>query len=88
MPNTSFFKDLHYAARVLRRSPGFTVLAMLAMGLGIGINTAVFTAYRAIVARPLDGHNEREMVNIALLGDSGAVNYNFSFPDYEAYRDS
>ncbi len=57
------------------------------MALGIGANTAVFTAYKAMVARPLQARDPGQMVNLALLRDSGP-DFTFSYPDYEAYRDS
>jgi predicted permease len=84
----TLFQDLRYAARMLRRNLGFTAVVVLALAVGIGINTAVFTAYVAMVARPLQARDPSEMVNLALMRDSGAVDYTFSYPDYEAYRDS
>lgn len=84
----SLFQDLRYAVRMLRKSPAFTLAAIFALMLGIGVNTAVFTAYKAMVARPLDARDPGEMVNLALIRDSGAANFQFSYPDYEAYRDS
>ncbi len=86
LPGT-VFQDLRYAARMLGRNPGFTCVAVLALGLGIGVNTAVFTAYKAMVSRPLDARAPREMVNFALVRNSGA-DAAFSYPDYAAYRDA
>jgi macrolide transport system ATP-binding/permease protein len=71
---------------MLCRNPGFTVVAILALALGIGVNTAVLTAYKTIVARPLQARNPGQMVNLMLLHDSGAADYTFSYPDYEAVR--
>jgi predicted permease len=87
LPGTIFL-DLRYAARMLRRNPGFTSVAVLALALGIGVNTAVFTAYQAMVARPLQAHDPGQMVNLALLRDSGRADYTFSYPDYVAYLDA
>jgi len=81
-------QDFRYSLRQLRRNLGFTVAAVFALGLGIGINTAVFTAYKAMVARPLDAFHPQRMVNLSLLRQSGAARFTFSYPDYEAYRDS
>ena len=81
-------QDLRYGARLLYRNGGFTAVAVLALALGIGVNTAVFTGYKAMVARSLDARNPGEMVNVALMRSSGAADYTFSYPDYEAYRDS
>jgi len=87
LPET-VLQDLRYGARVLYRNVGFTAVAVLALALGIGVNTAVFTAYKAMVARSLDARDPGEMVNLALIRDSGATDFTFSYPDYEAYRDS
>src|ERR1700685_1748207 len=87
LPET-VLQDLRYGARMLYRNAGFSTVAVLALGLGIGVNTAVFTAYKAMVARSLDARDPGAMVNLALLRDSGAADYTFSYPDYEAYRDS
>jgi predicted permease len=84
----SLAQDLRYAARILCRSPGFTFVAILALALGIGVNTAVFTAYKAMILRPIDARHPGEMVDLALVRQSGATESNFSYPDYEAYRDS
>jgi hypothetical protein len=73
---------------MLWRSPGFTAAAVLALAIGIGVNTAVFTAYKAMIARALDARDPGEMVNFTLIRDSGATDFTFSNPDFEAYRDS
>src|SRR5690242_9280441 len=44
-------QDLRYAARTLSRTPGFTMMAVLTLAIGIGVNTAVFSAYNGIALR-------------------------------------
>ena len=87
LPET-ILHDLRYGIRELSRSPWSTAITTLSLALGIGVNTAVITAHKAFVGRPLDARNPSEMVNIALRRDSGSAEYAFSYPDYEAYRES
>jgi predicted permease len=80
-------QDLRYGTRLLMRNPGFTILAILALALGIGVNTTVFTAYKAFFALPLDASDPGKMVNLALVLHSGVTTPNFSYADYQASRD-
>jgi MacB-like periplasmic core domain len=84
----TLLQDARYGIRMLYRNAGFTAVTVFALALGIGLNTTVFTAYKAMIARPLDARDSGEMVNVAVMRDSGAADFNFSYPDYEAYRDS
>lgn len=83
----TLLQDLRYGARALRRNAGFTIVSILALALGIGVNTAVFTAYKAFITRPLDARDPDTLVNFSLRLQSGATRATFSYPDYEAYRD-
>lgn len=81
------WQDVRFAARMLAKHPGFTAAAILALGLGIGVNTAVFTVYKAFLLRPLDASHARQMVNISRTNYQGKYDPTFSYPDFEAYRD-
>ena len=87
LPQT-IVQDLRYGARTLFRNAGFTAVAILALALGIGVNTAAFTAYKAIVARSLDAREPARMVDVALIRHSGDFDPGVSYRDYEAYRDN
>jgi predicted permease len=74
----NLLKDLRFATRQLLRSPGFALIAILSLTLGIGANTAIFTLLNAILLRPLPVHNPKELV---LFGDGRARGSTGSVPD-------
>ena len=74
--------DLRYAVRWLRRSPGFAAVAMLSLGLGIGVNTAMFSLVDAVLLRPLPVEHPESLVDVFTSSDDGAEYATNSYPDF------
>ena len=79
----SLAADLRYAVRSLRANPGFTLVAILSLGLGIGANTAIFSLVNAVILRALPVERPEELVQVSV----GASQY-FTNPIWEALRDT
>ena len=86
MGMTRLRQDLIVSVRRLRKSPGFTMAAILTLALGIGANTAVFTAINAIVFRPLPVDHPDRLVFLNLKSFQTEVPTE-SYPNYLDYRD-
>ena len=87
LPQT-ILQDLKYGARTLFRNAVFTAVAIVALALGIGINTAAFTFYKAMFTRSLDARDPDRMVNLDLVRQSGDIEVDFSYPDFKAYQEN
>ncbi len=83
----TFWKDLRYAFRMLLKSPGFTLIAMLALGLGIGANTAIFSVFNGILWRPLPAKDPQQLVILAAKPRAIDFPLQLSYPDFKDYRE-
>ena len=78
----AMMKDLRYAARALRRSPGFFAVAVLSLGLGVGVNTAMFSLVDALLFRPLPVTAPEALVDLFTTGGDGDEYATSSYADY------
>ncbi len=90
----TFWRDLRYGARALAKNPGFTVVAVLAIALGIGVNTGIFSVLNGVALRLLPIPRAEQIVSVDQIfhgklsrnvhGEPGL----FSYSEYENYRDN
>jgi predicted permease len=82
----TLFHDLRFGFRRLIKTPGFAVIAVLSLALGIGANTAIFSLVNLILFRQLPVDNPQEVVSVSPVGKDGALAA-FSYPNYIDFRD-
>ena len=83
----TLFQDVGYGLRVLWKSPGFTVIAVLSLALGVGANTAIFSIVNAVLLRSLPFPHPERLVKIAANNRGvGAQDVGFSVPELDDLR--
>jgi putative ABC transport system permease protein len=86
-PLENAWRDIRYALRMMRRSPGFTAVAVLSLALGIGANTAVFSLINTLMLRQLPVRDPEQLVEL-LSRFPGEPRINgFPWTHYEHFRD-
>jgi hypothetical protein len=76
---TGWIRDLRYVLRQLRKSPGFTITALLTLAMAIGANAVVFSVMNGLILRPLQVPQSRSLYSIERAGDDDTSK---SYPDY------
>jgi macrolide transport system ATP-binding/permease protein len=83
----NFLKDGRFALRTLAKNPGFAVIGIVTLALGMAVNTTVFSVVNGFLLRPLPVRHPEQMTVLALKQSSVAGTYRFSYPTYEDLRD-
>src|ERR1700704_1344164 len=79
-------RDLRYACRILVKTPGFTIIAVLALALGIGASTTTFSAINALLLRPLPLMNNQDRILYVSESFTKTQDVGISFPDYLDFK--
>jgi predicted permease len=83
----TLWQDLRYGARMLLRNPGFTLIAVLTLSLGIGANTAIFSFVNSLFLRPLAVTNPEQVMRLYAENSRGQKYDSFSYANYADLRD-
>src|SRR6202142_3531096 len=78
----TLMQDAKYAIRMLMKNPGFTVVAIVTLALGIGANTAIFSMMDSFLLRPLPVKDPAQITVLAFQQKNGQLQNQFSIPEY------
>ena len=82
----NILNDLRYAIRMLIKTPGVTLVAVITLALGIGANTAIFSSVSAFTSRPLPVPKPDQLIRPVEIAEDRGTADNFSYPDFVDYR--
>src|SRR5512147_1315263 len=82
----TLLRDIRYGLRILWKNPGFTVISVLTLALGIGANTAIFSVVNALLLRPLP---VKQAGRLTMVWDTqpGAIRAPASYPEYLDWKE-
>ena len=84
---SSFWQDVRYSFRLLSTSPGFSVIALLTLVLGIGANTTIFSWINATLLNPIPGVTKTQGLATVFLGRDALSPFPLTYPDFAQLRD-
>lgn len=82
----NIWRDLRYTFRQLAKAPGFTLVVVLTLAFGIGVNTALFTWFNAAAFRPLPVLNPEQLFSLSRLDENGRKVKTMAYADFVTYR--
>jgi predicted permease len=82
----NLIKDVRYGIRMLTKSPGVTLVAVITLGLGIGANAAIFSGVNAFLLKPLPVPRASELIRPLEVAEDRELNDEISYPDFLDYR--
>ena len=81
------WQDLRHGARMLAKNPGFSLIAIMSIAIGVGANAAMFSVADGLILRPLPVPDAHELVTVSATTPTGEVRNTISYPDYADLRD-
>ena len=82
----ALFQDVKFAARLMVKDPGFTAVAVVALALGIGMNTTVFTFVNAVLIRGLPYEDSHQILHVDLRNTATGSEFATSWPEYQEWK--
>jgi predicted permease len=83
----TLWQDIRFGARMMVKAPGFTIIAVMSIALGIALNAAVFTFVNGMLFKPMPVRDPARLVALYTIEPSSVYPGSFSYPDYVDYRD-